>query len=640
VFNLNNPQDLNMVWMNNSGNSGLPTITNVTGGANQMILDENSITYFNATQQGANIAQQQQAIAEMNQQMQGQNFINDFQANTSAISNANELFALQQQQMQLQQQLNLAAYGNIVNMGNILANNSGMTNEDEDDEEEGEEQGDYDEENSSASEFAIQQQQLFFLQQQQQAQIQQQQQLIEQNNMHLNDANYFLINNPHLFNNSAASDDGNSMILQQSPMQQQQIIMTNKQIAVSHQNNMSGEIAMVHKNSNVNKKLKESHKILPVKRPGLKLKTPIAYFGNTDPSVIPIQKDGMGVCEKCGAIGVKHAFYTKERRFCSLSCARGFEEIVGEHAVTPVSAKIRKQQQAVHPPYKFKADQPKEEGEEKAAILYQTMMPQEMVPQIIKPTMSSAHEDRHQSIRRKPPSEFANSFDWSEVINKDNFFAAPVMNFAHAPGNDVWSDIVVGIKVEVENVDFKDSEHHTATPFWIATIIKIHGYKAKLRYEGYENDDVHDFWVNLCTTEVHPVGWSAMQGRQLIPPLKIEARVKNMKKYLLKSLHHAKTLPGNFYNKLYDSFRSRFETGLVLEVVDKNCISRVKLARIMKIVGKRLYVQYFDSSETDSGFWCHEDSPLIHPVGWATTVGHKLSAPPDYIERMNRKSFL
>lgn len=611
-----------------------------------MILDENSINYFNAQQGAANMAHQQQAIVEMNQQMQGASFMSEFQANSSAISSANDIFALQQQQMQLQQQLNLAAYGNIVNMGNILANNSGMTNEEDEEVSEEEETGEiYDEENSSASEFALQQQQLFFLQQQQQAQIHQQQQMIEQNNIQLNDANYFLINNPHLFNNSATSDDGSSMIIQQNPMQQQ-IVMTNKQI-VSQQTNI-GDLSMVQKSSG-NKKLKESHKIMPVKRPGLKLKTPIAYFGNTDPSVIPIQKDGMGVCEKCGAIGVKHAFYTKERRFCSLSCARGFEEIAGDQTMTALSVKARKQQQVLHPNYKFKVDQPKVETDDSDGVikihnqqvLYQTVMPQEQVPQIMKPTMSGAYEERHQSIRRKMPSEFANSFDWNEIINKDEFFAAPVMNFAHAPGYEVWSDIVVGIKVEVENLEFKDNEQlsgsHAATPFWIATIIKIHGYKAKLRYEGYENDDDHDFWVNLCATEVHPVGWSAMQGRQLIPPMKIEARIKNMKKYLLKSLHHAKTLPGNFYNKLYDSFRSRFDAGLILEVVDKNCISRVKLARIMKVVGKRLYVQYFDSSEPDSGFWCHEDSPLIHPVGWATTVGHKLSAPPDYIVRMNRK---
>ena len=43
-------------------------------------------------------------------------------------------------------------------------------------------------------------------------------------------------------------------------------------------------------------------------------------------SRIPIRKEGMAVCEKCGAIGVKHSFYTKERRFCSQACAKSFNE--------------------------------------------------------------------------------------------------------------------------------------------------------------------------------------------------------------------------------------------------------------------------------------------------------------------------
>lgn len=38
-----------------------------------------------------------------------------------------------------------------------------------------------------------------------------------------------------------------------------------------------------------------SRKIKPIKHPGLVLKTPIAYQSDTDPSVIPIQKDGMGM---------------------------------------------------------------------------------------------------------------------------------------------------------------------------------------------------------------------------------------------------------------------------------------------------------------------------------------------------------
>lgn len=37
-----------------------------------------------------------------------------------------------------------------------------------------------------------------------------------------------------------------------------------------------------------------ARKIKPVKHPGLKLQTPIAYQRDTDPSVIPIKKDGMG----------------------------------------------------------------------------------------------------------------------------------------------------------------------------------------------------------------------------------------------------------------------------------------------------------------------------------------------------------
>lgn len=41
---------------------------------------------------------------------------------------------------------------------------------------------------------------------------------------------------------------------------------------------------------------RKTRKIEPVNRPGLVLKTPIAYKGNIDPSVIPIQKDGMGMC--------------------------------------------------------------------------------------------------------------------------------------------------------------------------------------------------------------------------------------------------------------------------------------------------------------------------------------------------------
>lgn len=41
----------------------------------------------------------------------------------------------------------------------------------------------------------------------------------------------------------------------------------------------------------------------------------------------------------------------------------------------------------------------------------------------------------------------------------------------------------------------------------------------------------------------------------------------------------------------------------------------------------------FTTHVSISGFWAHEDSPLIHPVGWAKRVGHELEAPHGYVDR-------
>ncbi|XP_017857698.1 PREDICTED: polycomb protein Sfmbt isoform X3 [Drosophila arizonae] len=485
---------------------------------------------------------------------------------------------------------------------------------------------------------------------------------------------------------------------------------------------------------------RKTRKIEPVNRPGLVLKTPIAYKGNIDPSVIPIQKDGMAVCERCGAIGVKHTFYTKSRRFCSMACARGelyslvlnskmdassspapaleMPESTGAaetNLASPSDAQDQHHQQqqqqsdieltlqAAHiknANYRFRiTDQSKitqlngfgepmslggdaaannvqmatEEtiaalngaavgdaaappaeasGSElnaaasnsfvnaaptpKALRLFRDAFPQEDLPQIPKYERLPApcpQMEKIISIRRRMYDPM-HSYDWLPRLGKPNFYAAPVTCFPHAPGYEVWDSLGVGMKVEVENTDCDNIEviqpGQTPTSFWVATILEIKGYKALMSYEGFDVNS-HDFWVNLCNAEVHSVGWCATRGKPLIPPRTIEHKYKDWKDFLVERLSGARTLPSNFYNKVNDSLQSRFRLGLNLECVDKDRISQVRLATVTKIVGKRLFLRYFDS---DDGFWCHEDSPIIHPVGWATTVGHNLAAPQDYLERM------
>ncbi|XP_049535119.1 polycomb protein Sfmbt isoform X1 [Anopheles darlingi] len=495
-------------------------------------------------------------------------------------------------------------------------------------------------------------------------------------------------------------------------------------------------------------------KIKPFKRPGLVLKTPIAYKGDIDPSVIPIERDGMAICEKCGAIGVKHSFYTKQRRFCSMSCSRSFESFrvfnpsqyrpgsgtkgstaddgenkqhqatcVGEIGDGTISVppdqlindldcathgangqidckesillqqeqeellqeKHQEEEQVQTIGYRFKMSVSNGEGSvlvggqqaavfptpsvvstsisnnsnsssqdeslslssvnSSAASIAQEIVPQNEIPQLPhgdRLPSPCPQDDRINSIRRKP-NEFHNSYDWTHSLSDPKFFAAPVTCFRHAPGYDMWPNVIVGMKVEVENTDCDVVQQPllggTPHSFWVATVLQICGYKALLRYEGFDvMESSKDFWVNLCSAEVHPVGWCATRGKPLIPPKSIKKPNPDWKEFLVKRLSNARTLPSTFYNKISDSFRSRFRVGLNLEVVDKNRISQVKLATINRIVGKRLYVRYYDSPPDDNGFWCHEDSPLIHPVGWATTVGHNLAAPDEYMERMNAAS--
>lgn len=235
---------------------------------------------------------------------------------------------------------------------------------------------------------------------------------------------------------------------------------------------------------------------------------------------------------------------------------------------------------------------------------------------------------------RRTQGDHLHTYDWTQRLSQSDFFVAPVTCFPHAPGYDVWDNIGIDAKVEVENTDCDNQEGvqpgQTPHSFWVATILNICGYKALMRYEGFDEPS-HDFWVNLCSSEVHSVGWCATRGKPLIPPRTIENKYADWKDFLVERLSGARTLPSSFYSKISESMNSRFRIGLNLECVDKDKISQVKLATVNKIVGKRLFVKYFDS---DDGFWCHEDSPIIHPVGWATTVGHNLAAPQDYLERM------
>ncbi|XP_058030054.1 MBT domain-containing protein 1 isoform X2 [Ahaetulla prasina] len=307
----------------------------------------------------------------------------------------------------------------------------------------------------------------------------------------------------------------------------------------------------------------------------------------------PDGKSGMATCEMCGMVGVRDAFYSKTKRFCSVSCSRSYSS---NSKKASILARLQGK-----PPTK------------KAKVLQKQ-------PLVAKLAAYAQYQATVQNqSKTKTASVPVEGFNWGNYINSNSFTAAPVNCFKHAPMGTCWGDISEGVRVEVPNTDCS----LPAKVFWIAGILKLAGYNALLRYEGFEGDSSLDFWCNICGTDIHPVGWCATSGKPLVPPRSIQHKYTNWKAFLVKRLTGAKTLPPDFSQKVSESMQYPFKPSMRVEVVDKTHLCRTRVAIVDSVIGGRLRLVYEESEDKTDDFWCHMYSPLIHPIGWSRSIGHR-----------------
>ncbi|XP_054026462.1 MBT domain-containing protein 1 isoform X3 [Melanerpes formicivorus] len=307
----------------------------------------------------------------------------------------------------------------------------------------------------------------------------------------------------------------------------------------------------------------------------------------------PDGKSGMATCEMCGMVGVRDAFYSKTKRFCSVSCSRSYSS---NSKKASILARLQGK-----PPTK------------KAKVLQKQ-------PLVAKLAAYAQYQATLQNqAKTKAAAVPVEGFSWGNYINSNSFTAAPVTCFRHAPMGTCWGDISEGVRVEVPNTDCS----LPTKVFWIAGIVKLAGYNALLRYEGFENDSSLDFWCNVCGSDIHPVGWCATSGKPLVPPRTIQHKYTNWKAFLVKRLTGAKTLPPDFSQKVSESMQYPFKTSMRVEVVDKTHLCRTRVAVVDSVIGGRLRLVYEESEDKSDDFWCHMYSPLIHHVGWSRAIGHR-----------------
>ncbi|KAG6928084.1 L3MBTL2 polycomb repressive complex 1 subunit [Chelydra serpentina] len=300
------------------------------------------------------------------------------------------------------------------------------------------------------------------------------------------------------------------------------------------------------------------------------------------------------VCEMCGIVGTREAFFSKTKRFCSVSCSRSYSS-------NSKKASILARLQGKPPTKKAKVLHKAAWSAKIGAFLHS-----QGTGQLADGTLTGQ-------------DALVLGFDWGKYLQDHGYKAAPVSCFKHVPLFEQWEDVMKGMKVEVLNSDAV----LPSRVYWIASVIQIAGYRALLRYEGFENDPNHDFWCNLGTVDIHPIGWCAINSKILVPPQTIHAKYTDWRGYLMRRLVGARTIPVDFHIRMAENMKYPFRQGMRVEVVDKTHVSRTRMAVVDTVIGGRLRLLYEDG-DSDDDFWCHMWSTLIHPVGWSRRVGHNI----------------
>ncbi|XP_039682165.1 MBT domain-containing protein 1-like isoform X3 [Perca fluviatilis] len=368
----------------------------------------------------------------------------------------------------------------------------------------------------------------------------------------------------------------------------------------------------------------------------------------------PDGKAGMATCEMCGMVGVRDAFYSKTKRFCSVSCSRSYSS---NSKKASILARLQGK-----PPTK------------KAKVLQKQ-------PLMTKLAAYAQHQASQQSAVKK--SLAVEVFDWGRYLGDGDVAGAPVSCFKHVPMGKSWGDISEGVRVEVPNTD-------SALPmkvYWIAGIIKLAAilhrftnwktflikrltgsktlppdfpskvqdsmqvpFKKQMRVEVvdkthlcrtrvalveqviggrlrlvYEecDDGSDDFWCHMYSPLIHSIGWSRSIGHRF------------KRSDVSKKLSAQTDAPGQLFAKVkeVDQSGSWFEDGMKLEAIDPLNLSAICTATVRKVLADGYLMIGIDGSEAADGsdwFCYHSTSPSIFPAGFCEINDIELTPPRGY----------
>ncbi|XP_061662161.1 scm-like with four MBT domains protein 2 isoform X2 [Syngnathoides biaculeatus] len=216
-------------------------------------------------------------------------------------------------------------------------------------------------------------------------------------------------------------------------------------------------------------------------------------------------------------------------------------------------------------------------------------------------------------------------FNWQEYMEETGATGAPDGAFKHVEVS-LQSSFQPGMKLEVATKGAADA-------YWVASVVATCGQLLLLRFSGYGDDRRADFWCDVMTAELHPVGWCAQNRKTLMPPQAIKEKHGDWTEFLVAELTGSRTAPANL---LEGPLRGKntvdlIVQGSVLELRDASDPFRYWPARVVRNVGGRLRLRPAGLSDErpSRDVWLFYLDVRLRPLGWAQENRLALEPPPE-----------
>ncbi|NXK88578.1 SMBT1 protein, partial [Formicarius rufipectus] len=213
-------------------------------------------------------------------------------------------------------------------------------------------------------------------------------------------------------------------------------------------------------------------------------------------------------------------------------------------------------------------------------------------------------------------------FNWDEYLEDTGATAAPHGSFKHVD-TSLQNGFAPGMKLEVA----VKSDQNT---YWVATIITTCGQLLLLRYDGYGEDRKADFWCDIMTADLHPIGWCEQNKKVLKVPEGIKDKIPDQEEFLQQALKGACSAPANLLEGLHRGKNplDLIAPGSRLELQNTRDSLGAWIVTVVDNVGGRLKLRYEGLEDSDKfDQWLFYLDPFLHQVGWAAQHGYSLQPP-------------